>query len=189
MLRSVSINSFRFSQYDLNCSKEERDSARLRNRQEYEDLRKECQKLLRLCEKNSNPKEDRGDNSMEGSNDFSQGQACYEVLWSSNTLGNDNWSKDSVLQCANTGPAAVADIPGDHKLDTAVNNTGEHLQENVNQDFLREDMMVERNMEKSENQAYQPVSTESSTAWIVGILSAQNRSLSEMPWIWSSLTS
>ncbi|KAI4312679.1 hypothetical protein MLD38_037480 [Melastoma candidum] len=58
--------------YDLNCSKEERDSVRLRNRQEYEDLRKECQKLLRLCEKNSNPKEDRGDNSMEGSNDFSQ---------------------------------------------------------------------------------------------------------------------
>ncbi|KAI4312974.1 hypothetical protein MLD38_037758 [Melastoma candidum] len=126
---------------------------------------------------------------MEGSNDFSQvlnsimeeddassrrscslekealssfqtkGQACYEVLQSSNTVGNDNWSKDSVLQCPNTGPAAVTDIPGDHKLDTSVNNTGEHLQKNVNQDFQREDMMVERNMEKPENQACQPVST------------------------------
>ncbi|KAI4312654.1 hypothetical protein MLD38_037457 [Melastoma candidum] len=175
--------------YDLNSSKEERDYVRLQNRQEYEDLRKECQKLHRLCEKNLNPKEDHGDNSKEGSNDFSQvlnsivedddassrrscsleketlssfqtkGQACYEVLQSSNTVGSDNRSKDSVLQCTNTGPAAVADIPGDHKLDTSVNNTGEHLQNNGNQDFQGEDMMVERNMEKPENQACQPIST------------------------------
>ncbi|KAI4312663.1 hypothetical protein MLD38_037464 [Melastoma candidum] len=45
-----------------------------------------------------------------------KGQACYEVLQSSNTVGNDNWSKDSVLQCANTGHTAVADIPEDDNI-------------------------------------------------------------------------
>ncbi|XP_031262722.1 GTPase-activating protein gyp7-like isoform X2 [Pistacia vera] len=58
--------------YELNSSKEERDSLSTKNRKEYESLRKECRKIHRCSLKSSKLKETAGNSSNEGSGDFSQ---------------------------------------------------------------------------------------------------------------------
>ncbi|KAI4365285.1 hypothetical protein MLD38_021282 [Melastoma candidum] len=57
--------------YDMNSSKDERDTVRSQNSREYEDLRKECQRLLKLKAKALEPEDDGGGNNIEGSTDFS----------------------------------------------------------------------------------------------------------------------
>ncbi|KAI4371886.1 hypothetical protein MLD38_010183 [Melastoma candidum] len=57
--------------YGMNSSKDERDIVRCQNSQEYEDLRKECERLLKLKEKALEPEDDSGGNNIEGSTDFS----------------------------------------------------------------------------------------------------------------------
>ncbi|XP_030473718.2 rab GTPase-activating protein 22-like isoform X1 [Syzygium oleosum] len=58
--------------YDINSSKEERDSLRSQNRKQYESLRKQCQQILSRSEKSLMSKESAGDSCNEGSGDFSQ---------------------------------------------------------------------------------------------------------------------
>ncbi|KAL5831397.1 hypothetical protein ACOSQ4_016751 [Xanthoceras sorbifolium] len=58
--------------YDLNSSKEERDAVKNENRKIYENLRKECRKIIQRREKSSKLKETAVSNSIEGSGDFSQ---------------------------------------------------------------------------------------------------------------------
>ncbi|XP_044484982.1 rab GTPase-activating protein 22-like isoform X2 [Mangifera indica] len=58
--------------YELSSSKEERGSLCTKNRKEYESLRKECHKIHLHSLKSSKLKENAGNNSDEGSGDFSQ---------------------------------------------------------------------------------------------------------------------
>ncbi|GAY64786.1 hypothetical protein CUMW_236170 [Citrus unshiu] len=58
--------------YDLKSSKEERDSVKAEKRKEYENLRKECRKIIHRYEKSSKLKETTGKSSNEDSGDLSQ---------------------------------------------------------------------------------------------------------------------
>ncbi|KAL5539726.1 hypothetical protein UlMin_045007, partial [Ulmus minor] len=58
--------------YEVNSTKEERDAVRSQKREEYENLRKRCRKLLQQSEKSSKLKETSGISSKEGSGEFSQ---------------------------------------------------------------------------------------------------------------------
>ncbi|XP_007039399.2 PREDICTED: GTPase-activating protein gyp7 isoform X2 [Theobroma cacao] len=58
--------------YDINSSKEERDSIQSQNRKEYESLRKQCRQILKRTEKSCKLKETSGNSCNEDSEDFSQ---------------------------------------------------------------------------------------------------------------------
>ncbi|KAG8476766.1 hypothetical protein CXB51_030086 [Gossypium anomalum] len=58
--------------YDLNSSKEERDSIRRQKRKEFERLRKRCRQILKRIENSSTVKETAGNNCNEESEDLSQ---------------------------------------------------------------------------------------------------------------------
>ncbi|XP_040961375.1 rab GTPase-activating protein 22 isoform X3 [Gossypium hirsutum] len=58
--------------YDLNSSKEERDSIRRQKRKEFERLRKRCRQILKRIENSSTVKETAGNNCNEDSEDLSQ---------------------------------------------------------------------------------------------------------------------
>ncbi|KAK6250908.1 hypothetical protein SCA6_004913 [Theobroma cacao] len=58
--------------YDINSSKEERDSIQSQNRKEYESLRKQCRQILKRTEKSCKLKETFGNSCNEDSEDFSQ---------------------------------------------------------------------------------------------------------------------
>ncbi|XP_048131701.1 rab GTPase-activating protein 22-like isoform X2 [Rhodamnia argentea] len=58
--------------YDINSSKEERDSIRSQNRIQYENLRRQCRQILSRSEKSLMSKESAGDSFNEDSGDFSQ---------------------------------------------------------------------------------------------------------------------
>ncbi|XP_024170331.1 rab GTPase-activating protein 22 isoform X1 [Rosa chinensis] len=58
--------------YDVNSSKEERESVKTQKRREYEDLRRQCRRLLTQSEKSFKLKETSGNSSNEGSGEFSQ---------------------------------------------------------------------------------------------------------------------
>ncbi|XP_021278676.1 GTPase-activating protein gyp7 [Herrania umbratica] len=58
--------------YDINSSKEERDSIRSQNRKEYDSLRKQCRQILKRTEKSGKLKETSGNSCNEESEDFSQ---------------------------------------------------------------------------------------------------------------------
>ncbi|KAF3434196.1 hypothetical protein FNV43_RR25299 [Rhamnella rubrinervis] len=58
--------------YDLNSSKEERDSIHNQNRKEYENLRKQCRRFMKQSDKSLKLKETSGISSNENSGDFSQ---------------------------------------------------------------------------------------------------------------------
>ncbi|XP_050379035.1 rab GTPase-activating protein 22 isoform X2 [Argentina anserina] len=58
--------------YDVNSSREERDSAKIQKRREYEDLRRQCRKLLTESEKSFKLRETSENSGNEGSGEFSQ---------------------------------------------------------------------------------------------------------------------
>ncbi|XP_059640360.1 rab GTPase-activating protein 22-like isoform X1 [Cornus florida] len=58
--------------YDINSTKEERDSIRTQKRKEYENLRRRCRQILKRSEKSFKLKETSVNNCKEGSGDFSQ---------------------------------------------------------------------------------------------------------------------
>ncbi|KAK9275672.1 hypothetical protein L1049_022939 [Liquidambar formosana] len=58
--------------YDVNSSKEERDSIKIQKRKEYENLRRQCQRILKSCDESFNSKESAGNSGNEDSGDFSQ---------------------------------------------------------------------------------------------------------------------
>ncbi|XP_065858479.1 rab GTPase-activating protein 22-like [Euphorbia lathyris] len=58
--------------YDVNSSKEERDLARGQMRKEYENLRKQCRRILKCTDKSCKLKETSGTNSNENNDDFSE---------------------------------------------------------------------------------------------------------------------
>ncbi|XP_058201792.1 rab GTPase-activating protein 22 isoform X2 [Rhododendron vialii] len=64
---------FLLGMYDLNSSKEERDSIRVEKRKEYDNLRKQCRQLLKHSGKSLDLKETSGNNCCEDSGDCSQG--------------------------------------------------------------------------------------------------------------------
>ncbi|BFG32074.1 hypothetical protein CerSpe_183500 [Prunus speciosa] len=58
--------------YNVNSSMEERESVKNQKRKEYENLRKQCRRILTHSDKSFNLKEASGNSSTEGSGDFSQ---------------------------------------------------------------------------------------------------------------------
>ncbi|OMO79835.1 hypothetical protein CCACVL1_13356 [Corchorus capsularis] len=58
--------------YDINSSKEERDSIQSQNRKQYESLRKQCRQILKRVEKSFKSKETGGNICNEDSGDFSE---------------------------------------------------------------------------------------------------------------------
>ncbi|XP_059442679.1 rab GTPase-activating protein 22-like isoform X3 [Corylus avellana] len=58
--------------YDMNSSQEERDSVKIKKRNEYDNLQKQCQQILKCNEKSLKLKEASGNSSNESSGDFSQ---------------------------------------------------------------------------------------------------------------------
>ncbi|KAM7525934.1 hypothetical protein LguiA_015836 [Lonicera macranthoides] len=58
--------------YDLNSSKEERDSVGTQNRKEYENLRRQCKKYVKQCDKSIKLNETSGNNSNDDSGEFCQ---------------------------------------------------------------------------------------------------------------------
>ncbi|MBA0818340.1 hypothetical protein Gohar_019808 [Gossypium harknessii] len=60
------------NRYDLNSSKEERDSIRRQKRKEFERLRKRCRQILKRIENSFTVKETAGNNCNEDSEDLSQ---------------------------------------------------------------------------------------------------------------------
>ncbi|KAL6979400.1 Rab GTPase-activating protein 22 [Sarracenia purpurea var. burkii] len=58
--------------YDVNSSKEERDSVRTQKRKEYDNLRRRCRQMLKCSDKSLKLKETSGDNCGEDSGNLSQ---------------------------------------------------------------------------------------------------------------------
>ncbi|KAH7839245.1 hypothetical protein Vadar_001681 [Vaccinium darrowii] len=83
---------FLLGMYDLNSSKEERDTIRVEKRKEYDDLRKQCQKMLKHNDKSLNLKETSGTNCSEDSGDCSQvldSPGLEEVVSTRGTISAD----------------------------------------------------------------------------------------------------
>ncbi|KAM1585155.1 rab GTPase-activating protein 22-like isoform X2 [Malus sylvestris] len=87
--------------YDVNSSKEERETVKKQNRKEYENLRRQCWRILTQSDKSLKLKETSGNSSTEGSGDFSQVLDCFDqgdvtsARKSISTEGGNQLPKDS----------------------------------------------------------------------------------------------
>ncbi|TQD98944.1 hypothetical protein C1H46_015414 [Malus baccata] len=105
--------------YDVNSSKEERDSVKNQKRKEYENLRRQCRRILTQSDKSSKLKETSGNSSTESSGDFSQvldssdqGDVTSARRYIS-TEGGDQLPKDSDNPVGNQAVQTSESLEGD----------------------------------------------------------------------------
>ncbi|KAM1515926.1 hypothetical protein EV2_015452 [Malus domestica] len=105
--------------YDVNSSKEERDSVKNQKRKEYENLRRQCRRNLTQSDKSSKLKETSGNSSTESSGDFSQvldssdqGDVTSARRYIS-TEGGDQLPKDSDNPVGNQAVQTSESLEGD----------------------------------------------------------------------------
>ncbi|KAL6349201.1 hypothetical protein AAG906_033857 [Vitis piasezkii] len=106
----VEVWPFLLGVYDVKSSREERDSIRAQKRKEYENLRKQCRRILKQSDTSIKLRETTGSCSNQDSEEFSQvldssgSEDVVSARLSHSTEGGTPEEEDSVHPVCNVGP-------------------------------------------------------------------------------------